>query len=475
MDVLISNSGDLWIGDQVFGLIRKTVGGSYLSMVPSSPANNNSRKLTSSGSNLYCATGKDDSQLVAVPAEIHWLKDQNWISINEYSDTKISGITDITMVVPTPANPDHFWGATRVDGLLEFGNQKTVKNYNPTNSPLESQNGSCKIGGLNYDATGNLWLTNPSGRNQLHVIKPDGTWKSFTYPGIDNQFSSAGDVIVTKTDTKWIIVNHSDLFALQTKNTLDNTADDLYRKTSVRSKFSNNETTLIKGFNQINALTEDHDGYLWVGTENGIVLYTNPEMLFGNTEFYGIQPSVDFGDGLFHPLLENETVSAIAIDGDNRKWLGTTNSGVFLFSADGSKLILHFNTDNSPLFSNNVSSIAINGQDGEVFFATSGGLISWMGDATEGENSFQHLYAWPNPVRETYYGDITIDGLTDESTVKITDVAGNLVYKTISKGGRAIWNGKNRNGERVSTGVYLIFCADREGSQSRVVKLLFIH
>jgi outer membrane protein assembly factor BamB len=256
---------------------------------------------------------------------------------------------------------------------------------------------------------------------------------------------------------------------------MDNVNDDVYRKTSVRSRFSNGETAVIKGFNQINILTEDHDGYLWVGTENGVVLYTNPEALFGNGEFNGVQPSVDLGDGIFHPLLENELVNAITVDGGNRKWFGTTNSGVFLFSADGSKLIHHFNTDNSPLFSNNIHSIAINGQNGEVFFATERGLISWMGDATEGEDAFQNLYVWPNPVRETFHGDITIDGLLSDSSVKITDIAGNLVYKTTSNGGRAIWNGKNHKGDRVSTGVYLIFCADREGNQSRVIKLLFIH
>ena len=474
-DAVMDNSGDLWIGDRMLGLIHKTGDGSFLSVVPSSPANNNSRWLTTSGTTLYAATGSDKPENPAIPGEIHRLMDQHWSSFNSYSDSKLLGLKDILRVAPSPSAPDHFWASSREGGLLEFEGQSAVKYYNSINSPLQSVNGTCKTAGLVFDKTGNLWITNPLVKNQLHVIKSDGTWKSLSYPGIDNQFVSAGDLTISKTDTKWIIVNNTDLFALHTGPSIENTNDDIYRKTSVRSRFSNSTTTVIKGFNQLNSIAEDHDGYLWVGTENGVVLYTNPEALFGDKEFYGAQPSVDLGDGVFHPLLENINVTSIAIDGGNRKWFGTTNSGVFLFSEDGSKLIHHFNTDNSPLFSNLVTSISIMGQTGEVFFATKNGLISWMGDATEGESTFQKLYVWPNPVRETYLGDINIDGLTEQSEVKISDVAGNLVYKTISNGGRATWNGKNRYGARAGTGVYLIFCSNRDGSQSHVIKLLFIH
>ena len=474
-DALIDDSGDLWIGDRLFGLIRRTASGSFYPVVPSSPATNNCRWLTTAGADLYVATASSALESDSTPAEINRLKDQNWISVSEYSDSKLSGLKNITRVAPAPSDPEHYWGSTKTDGLLEFNGQKTTRQYNSTNSPLESFNGTCKIGGVIYDVKGNLWITNPRVKNQLHVVKPDGTWQSMSYPGIDNQFASAGDILVSRTDTKWIIVNQSELFALRTHNTLDNTGDDEYRKTRVQSRFSNGENTVIKGFNQINALTEDHDGYLWVGTENGIVRYTDPEMLFKNTAFYGEQPSVELGDGLYHPLLENEIIHSIAVDGANRKWFGTSSSGAFLFSSDGSKLVRHFTTDNSPLLSNQVVSIAINSISGEVFFATDRGLISWKGDATEGNNSFQHLYVWPNPVRETWDGDVTIDGLQEDSSVKITDIAGNLVYKTTSNGGRAVWDGKNRSGQRVSTGVYLIFCSNFDGNQSRVIKLLFIH
>ena len=473
-DALISGSGELWVGDQTFGLFQKSGSEGFVLRVPSSPANNNVQSLTSNGSNLYVGTGVEGTAS-AIPAELHRFTGNQWNSINQFTDNKLAGIGNILKIVVAPTDPEHYWATTSGNGLLEFKGSKLLKQYSSTNSTLESTNVLCQTGGLAYDATGNLWVTNPAANNQLHVIKPDGTWKSLNYQGINNQFVSAGNLIITKSDTKWIIVGHTDLFALKTKNTPDNSTDDVFKKSSVLSRFTNNETTLIKGFNVINCFAEDHDGYLWVGTENGVVVYNNPEAIFGTTGFYGSQPSVDLGDGVFHPALENETVSAIAIDGGNRKWFGTTNSGVFLFSEDGSKLISHFNTDNSPLFSNQINSIAINGDNGEVFVSTANGLISWMGNATEGQGSFHNLYVWPNPVRETFQGDVTIDGLTDKSTVKITDVAGNLVYKTTSIGGRAIWNGKNGNGIRTSTGVYLIFCANSDGSQAKVIKLLFIH
>jgi hypothetical protein len=180
-------------------------------------------------------------------------------------------------------------------------------------------------------------------------------------------------------------------------------------------------------------------------------------------------------DGLFHPLLEKETIMAIAIDGANRKWFGTKTSGVFLISEDGETELEHFNSENSPLFSNEITDIAINQQTGEVFIGTAAGLISYMGEATAGNEEFNDVYVYPNPVRETYEGPIVVKGLVENTDVKITDISGNLVYKTTSLGGQAIWDGKTLNGNRCKTGVYLVFMTDPVGDKTKITKLLFIH
>ena len=168
-------------------------------------------------------------------------------------------------------------------------------------------------------------------------------------------------------------------------------------------------------------------------------------------------------------------MKCIAIDGANRKWIGTEKSGVFLLSEEGTEEILHFTTENSPLFSNNIIDIAINPENGEVFIGTGEGLISYRSDATEGESAQSETHVFPNPVRESYNGPIAINGLVTDANIKITDIDGNLVFEDFAKGGQAIWNGKNKNGERASTGVYLVFSTDINGVEKTVSKILFIH
>jgi ligand-binding sensor domain-containing protein len=166
-------------------------------------------------------------------------------------------------------------------------------------------------------------------------------------------------------------------------------------------------------------------------------------------------------------------VNAIAIDGANRKWFGTEKSGAFLMSSDGTKQVSHFTEEESPILANTISSIAIDA-DGEVFFGTSKGIVSYKGTAASPDNDTTKVYAYPNPVREGFNGSITIDGLADNSDVKITDIAGNLVYSTKANGSRAIWKGKNFDGGRAHSGVYLVFASDKNGSKTLVTKILVI-
>ena len=174
-------------------------------------------------------------------------------------------------------------------------------------------------------------------------------------------------------------------------------------------------------------------------------------------------------------LLVNEKIKAIAIDGANRKWIGTEASGVYLMSENGQQTIQHFTVSNSPLLSNDIISISINPVTGEVFFGTGQGIVSYQSDASEAGNTFSNVYAYPNPVREGFTGIITITGLVENTQVKITDISGNLVCQTVSNGSIATWDGKDAHGRKVSTGIYLALCTSSDGTQSSITKIMVIN
>jgi ligand-binding sensor domain-containing protein len=172
--------------------------------------------------------------------------------------------------------------------------------------------------------------------------------------------------------------------------------------------------------------------------------------------------------------LETEAVSAIEVDGANRKWIGTQTGGVFLVSPDGRTQLRHFTAENSPLPSNTIYAITIDAISGEVFVATDRGIMSFRSDATEGGDTNECATVFPNPVQPGYSGPVAISGLMRDSEVKVADIAGNLVYRTTSLGGQALWPGTDMEGNKVSTGVYMVFVADRSGTSKCRTRVLVV-
>ena len=165
-------------------------------------------------------------------------------------------------------------------------------------------------------------------------------------------------------------------------------------------------------------------------------------------------------------------IKEIKVDGGNRKWVGTKNNGVFLMSEDGTTQIQHFTKENSPLLNNTVSEICVLDNSGTVFFVTNFGLCSYRANSSASQNSFDNVIVFPNPVKQNYQGLIAISGLKEKTNIKITDIVGNLVFETQSVGGTATWNGKNFDGNRVATGVYLFLCVDSDFNEHVVKKIL---
>ena len=263
------------------------------------------------------------------------------------------------------------------------------------------------------------------------------------------------------------------MLVINTNGTIDTQKDDQHRFIST---FSNQDGTSYSP-NLWYCAVEDLDGAIWVGNTAGIFMTTTPDEVF-NSDFYLTQIKVprDDGSGLADYLLSNVSVKCIAIDGANRKWVGTTDNGVYLISADGLECIHHFTKDDSPLISDAINDIAINGETGEVFIATDAGLCSYKGDATDPEPTLvsSSLKVFPNPVNPDYTGDVHITGLAYNSDVKIANAAGKLVYEGTSNGGQFTWNCCYATGKHVSSGVYYALCTDAEGKKGACAKILII-
>jgi ligand-binding sensor domain-containing protein len=464
----------LWIGDQKDGLVK--VGNQTERIVPEGPIDNKIFSLAMNGQDLWVTAGGHDNSwgnIYNLP-QFQLSREGKWTVFDRKNIPLLNDFRDIICIKADPKNPDHFFAGSWGGGVLEFNDGAFVKQHNNFNSTLQTQlPGSpeapyVRIGGMDFDSKGNLWVSNSGVAKNISVFQTDGTWKAYELPGVANK-NTIGKIIVTQKEDKWVVVPRG--FGLYVLNKTNDQSKEL----KVIARFVNSDGEFFNEMSDVFSMAEDLNGEIWVGTSGGVAVYSNPESIWTEPVLYATRPGLNQNDNIFHPLLEKEAISAIAVDGANRKWFGTRNSGVFLISPDGETELEHFDTENSPLPNNEITDIAINQKTGEVFIGTASGLISYMGEATEGNDEFNDVYVYPNPVRETYVGSIVVKGLVDDTDVKITDISGDLVYKTTSLGGQAIWDGKNLNGNRCKTGVYLVFLTDRMGEKTKITKLLFIH
>jgi ligand-binding sensor domain-containing protein len=466
---LMDEEGNIWIADDQAGLVFNYLKESnFRSIFPNGPVTNNAWKMFYRNGIVYVTAGGTSSAWdnLFIRARIFMYNSDNWTTISDENQF------DYISLEVDPVNPQKIYVGAWGQGVVVYENGQKVETYSYTNSSLQSMipnSPYVRVGGLAFDQDKNLWVTNGGVGSPVSVRKANGEWKSFPWGSYLNDYTLS-DIHIDQQGQYWVVMPHGEgLFVFKHNGTIDDEKDDSLKKFKPVSAYGD----IISN---IYCITGDRDGYVWVGTDHGPVFYSNPQGIFYG-ETAGTQVTIPRNDGTSNadPLLGSEAINCITVDGANRKWFGTQKGGAFLISPDGMKEIYHFNTDNSPLFSNNVLSIAINDRTGEVFFGTDRGIISYRSNATKPEEDFKDVYVFPNPIREGYSGDIIITGLIENTHVKITDISGNLVYQTKSYGGQAVWNGKTGNGRRVATGVYLVFCSNDDGSKTFITKMLFIH
>lgn len=466
----------VWIGGKGKGLIKTWNEGIEAEFIkPNGPGTNSVFQLDAGGDNVWVASGGRQSNWSKLYMKdgVFSFIDDIWTTHNAWTTPAFDSISDYVCAKVDPSNSNIAYIGTWQGGVVKFVNNELTEIYDEYNSSLQpwiSNPNLVNISGIDFDSKHNMWVANSGAPDLLSVMKNNGDWKSFNFGG-SLSGKDIGYMMIDNSDQKWIIKRSEGLLVVFSENgTIDDEGDD-----NVKVLYSATGQGNIPG-NKVYSFATDLDGEVWVGTDKGIAVFYSPESIFISGADYDAQqilvPRND-GSGLADYLLETELVTSIAVDGSNKKWIGTERAGLFLFSEDGLQEIEHFTAENSPLLSNNITSLSI-AEDGEIFIGTADGIISYKGTAIPPQPTGSKVYAYPNPVRENYTGLVAIKGLEADSYIKITDSYGNLVFQTKSEGGQAIWDGNNSSGEKVATGIYMVFAVTTEKTEKVVTKILVV-
>ena len=466
---ITDSAKNIWVADSISGLLQFENYNYKESFIPEGPIRNDIYSLEFAENNLYLCHGGHSNfglnSLINDGVSIKNLYD-NWLNLDRWDLGNARDILNVAV-----KNGQQYY-ASWYHGIPFMQDSTLVERfgYENTGGILDTVYYSMnriRVSDLKFDKNNNLWGLSSEVNNPLFVKTKNDEWFSFSM----NQ-SVVGlyfdDLIVDSWGQKWgIIARGGGVFVYNDNNTIDDESDDSFKILTTNIGAGNLPSQYVY------SIIEDREGAIWIGTNEGVGVFYNPSSVFSDFNFDAQQILIQ-ENGYGQYLLSEEKVTCIKTDGANRKWIGTEKAGVFLLSSDGITQILHFTSENSPLFSNNIIDIAINQENGEVFIGTSKGLISYRSDATNGTDIASKAHVFPNPVRENYEGVIAVKGLTTNANVKITDIQGNLVFEDYAKGGQVTWNGKNKYNERAATGVYLVFSIDEDGKEKMVSKIMFI-
>lgn len=469
----IQVEGDIWIADLYQGLLKFSNGYSQ-PVWPNGPWTSHVFDLAvnSKSHNLYVAPGGYNASYGFIFNRDGFFarKENIWYQYDVDNTPILKDSFDIVCVAINPVNDLVYYGSLWY-GVVEYDDSLGITNqFTPENSTLSGTNGDInrvKATGIAFERDNNMWVSNFGALVPICVRKADGTWLEFEPPfTISQQWIT--QIAFDDYNQVWFVLPRQGIMVFNYGADLDDQSDDKYKKLETGPGLGN-----LPSLN-VNCMATDKDGNIWVGTEMGVTVYYCPGDIFSEFPCDAQQIVITAEDGYNGYLLGTENVKKIKVDGANRKWIATDN-GLWLFSPDGTEQILHFTTENSPLFSDFINAIDIDASTGEVYIGTEKGILIYRGDATGGSVKNCYPLVFPNPVREDYSGPIAISGVVNDADVKITDSEGNLIYRTKALGGQVIWDGNNYNGVRAKTGVYLVFASNEDGTVTCVTKLLMVN
>lgn len=472
-DAVYGSDGTLWVAHQWEGIIGLHPDGTEEYHAPDGPSSGdntyrlvpfNYRMMLCPGghSSIYANTYLSPNLFTAVGRQ--------W-SLLDKSNGALDGMADLLDVAVNPRDTNELVAALWGYGLASIRDNQVQAFYNTSTTggalvPFTSGSYSrLNTGAVSFDRKGDLWVLNSHSTHALAVRRTDGSWESFSTQAMVSTPEVDKLVCDSITGYKWFCGRSNIIY--------------VHDGSSHMAKVNPNNGSKLST-DAVTALVQDQNGNIWIGTNKGIKVIYDGYKAFQNGGNGEVSPvtcaNITITNGEFAEyLMAYESITAIAVDGANRKWVGTANGGLYLISANGLEQLEHFTTVNSPLFSDKIIAIGINERTGEVYIGTDRGLQVYRGTATYAESfPLDKVYAFPNPVRPDYDGPIAIKGFTRNGIVHITDAAGHTVYSTTANGGQAIWNGRTQSGERVASGVYYVFASDAQGDNRSVAKILII-
>ena len=444
-----------------------------LQVLPAGPLYNQPFSIDASPGQLWVSYGDVDLTFNPFPLTrkgISNFKNEAWKNIKYDSlidQLGVNDVNDLVYVKINPENPFVTYMSSYQKGLLKLNGQEPSILYNETNSPmdiaLENEDEGIRVYGADFDREQNLWFVQSKIDNGLLKLTPDGQFQTIDISNIIDAESelALSKVAVSRTGYVFFGAVENGLIGY-------NPTTNQFNKIGEGLGSGNLPTTDIK------ALVFDNQNRLWIGTRKGLRVLYSVGSFFESGAETDAQPIIILEDGVPQELLFLQSITDIEVDGSNNKWISTATSGVFYLSSNGQETLLRFTSDNSPLPSDNVLDIAIDDSSGKVYFATNDGLVAFNGTSTAARDDLENVYAFPNPVRPNFTGNVTIEGLTAKANVKITDITGNLVFETNSEGGSVQWDTNAFGKYKVASGVYLILITSDDNLQTKVAKIMII-
>ncbi len=436
---------------------------------PNGPIRNVVFGLTASPNNLYAVYGGYSGDYNPFTYNLSSPNQYGFSRfINNSWDNKpfssVLGAKALTKITINPNNKNQAYIGSYLSGLLKVESGVPSFLYDQNNSSLVSLSttfSDTRVNGTAFDRSGNLWVSNSKIPKLLHVLRSNGTWQGITIPGLLNpEFNNVGNIQIDKNNTKWFPTSNNGVVGY---NENGNVTKIIYQGADVGNL----------PFVDARVVAVDNKNQLWIGTTRGLRVVSSVDSFLSSGQIKS-NPIIILEDGLAQELFFEQSITDIVVDGANRKWVGTENSGVFLVSPNGQKTIYRFTESNSPIPSNSILDIDIDPETGEVFIATSRGMVSFRGVSTKASSDLENVYIYPNPVRPEFTDTVKISGLLDKATVKITDIEGSLVHEATSEGGTIEWDTTAFGKYRVATGVYMVFISAQDGVETKVKKVMII-